>query len=1040
MRRFVWVCLVFAIAAVLFPAVFYGQTTTAQISGTVRDSSGGVVPGAAITIRNTGTGISRALQSDAQGRYVAPDLSIGSYEVQVGSAGFQTQVRAGITLTVGQRAVFNFTLTPGAVLETVTVTEEAPLVETASSSVGTLVTQAQISELPLNGRDYTQLALLQPGVVLFRENSPNLARGQGAAFSISGARINQVGYRLNGLNIKDSSGGTPGSSTGHNLGVDAIQEFQVLTNTFSAEHGNAAGGILNIVQKSGTNEFHGSLFEYLRNSALDARNFFDREEVPPFRRNQFGGSLGGPIVREKTFFFGNYEILKERLALTAVNQVLSPEARNGTLFPISPSVRPYVDVMPAPNGAIFPGGVAESIVNVSTKGDEHYVVAKGDHTFSSSDFLSASYTYDKGTTVAPDATAGIVTYTTSNATRFHYINLQHTHVFSPSVLNNFRVGYNRSFGQTFQDPLLDIPSSLRFIEGRSIAEMAISGLGDFPLSFGPNVEKTQSLSNFQFGNTLNWIHGRHTVKAGVEGQWDTFDRLSHGGPAWGGAYEFDSIELFLAGTPSSFDGDAGEAASVIHQRLHGFFFQDDMQVTPTLTVNLGLRYEFVTTPTSTRPNQGTLVSLTDPELTIGRTWIKNPSLKNFAPRVGLAWDVFGNQKTAVRSGFGIFYDQHTNYYYRQVIDNNPPAPPTLSLRRNVPFPNAFDQIQNAETPPLPSLSMINYRPNQPYRIQYNLGIQHELTPGTSVAVYYVGARAVHNGQYFSNINSRQPSGRTADGRLFFDRNSPPLNPNFGVIQLRNVGGDEYYQGLQMNLQRRLAAGLQFQASYTWSRNIDNGSSVTAQTESYNTAIQQNQFEPESERGLSAIDVRHVFSANTNYDLPAGQGWNPIARGVFGGWQVGGILTLATGHPFTPILGFDNANILTRRRGDALRPDLAPGANNNPVLGGVRKYFDDTAFVLPPSGTLGNLARNTIIGPGLAQVDFSLKKRFLVTERMRLDFRTEMFNLFNHSNFQFPAPNQTVVIQRGGARNPTAGQILSTSTTSRQIQFSLRMDF
>ncbi|MGH9785580.1 MAG: carboxypeptidase regulatory-like domain-containing protein, partial [Terriglobia bacterium] len=309
MSKFVWTFFALSVVAIFFSAVLYGQTTTAQISGTVRDSSGGIVPGAEITIRSTGTGISRTLQSDVQGRYVAPDLSIGNYEVRVGSAGFQTQVRTGVTLTVGQHAVFNFTLSPGAVLETVTVTGEAPLVETASSSVGTLVSQAQISELPLNGRDYTQLALLQPGVVLFRANSPNAARGMGATFSVSGARINQVGYRLNGLNIKDGGGGTPGSAAGHNLGVDAIQEFQVLTNTFSAEHGNAAGGIINIVQKSGTNEFHGSLFEYLRNNALDARNFFDPEAAPPFRRNQFGGSLGGPIVREKTFFFGNYEVL-----------------------------------------------------------------------------------------------------------------------------------------------------------------------------------------------------------------------------------------------------------------------------------------------------------------------------------------------------------------------------------------------------------------------------------------------------------------------------------------------------------------------------------------------------------------------------------------------------------------------------------------------------------------------------------------------------------------------------------------------------------
>ena len=1051
----------------ILPGLAAAQVTTGTISGTVRDTTGAVIPGAEVTINHEEIGSVQQIMTDSRGRYLVPNLALGQYSLQATSGGFQTVSRTGVRLTLGQQAVINFTLNPGAVAETVTVVGEAPLVDTTTSAVGNLVAEEQISELPLNGRDYVQLVLLQPGVVQYREQNAELNRGMGIRMSIGGARANQVSYRLNGLDIADGAGTTPGSVTGNNLGVDAIQEFQVLTNTYSSEYGKSAGGVINVVHKSGTNQLHGSAFEFLRNDNFDANrwenNRFAGGFKPEFKRNQFGGSAGGPILRDRLFFFGAYEGLRDRSAATTVANVLSPQARMGYLggrfIGVEPVVQPYIDSIPLPNVAGSENesrGSAQIAHTFATSADENYIVGKMDHTLSDSDMLSGSYTFNQGVIVNPAPRGGMPTFETNQKSRAQYVTLRYTHSFTPTTLNTFNAGFNRSKGLELHIPLYDFPQSLAFLPGAEWQTFDISGLGRLEYNFTESSTSGRDLvlNTWQFSDNLTVVRGSHTLKFGFEAYRFGFRYVTDGRTGGGGRFRFRGIRQFLQADTQRWEVQDPQALgrrASIFQEMYGAYVQDDIRATPNLTLNLGMRYEIVTTPRDQLPHQSTLRNLTDPELTTGHTWwSRNPTFKNFAPRVGFAWDVTGTQRTAVRGGFGLFMDPLTTYYHLPTIQNNPPF--RLARRINgAVFPGSIEQVLATANRPF-DLTLSEAEIDQPYRIQYNMGFQHEIMPNTSLGMWYVGAQGVHTSQMYLNANTRIPS-FDSSGRIFFDEDAHPgdpegrVNPNFGTMQYRATGGHSSYNSLQLQLQRR-SGGLQFQSSYTWSKSIDNGSIFTYSSEGGNTVSLQNLYQPHTERGLSAFDARHVFTSNANYNLPELADTNAVARNVLGGWQLGGIFTVSTGHPFTPYMEFDNANMLTRSGGDSLRPNVKPGVNlrnavnpNNP-----EQYFDAAAlFELPPEGYLGNMSRTALVGPGNFVFDFTLKKRFSVGESKSLEFRSEFFNLFNRPNFRAPEDDERNVFDdRGddglGEIPNSAGQITSTTGSARQIQFGLRFEF
>jgi len=700
-----------------------------------------------------------------------------------------------------------------------------------------------------------------------------------------------------------------------------------------------------------------------------------------------------------------------------------------------------MNVMPVANGKIFSDGTGQNIVQAAAPANEDYAVVRLDHLFSTSDSFSGTYTIDEGQLTAPDPTIGIVTYTTASDSRYQYITVQETHIFSPSTLNTLRGGFDRSHVLADRVPLIPLPKDIEFIPGVGFSTFKISGIDSYSLPFSTVLDRELVLNSFQVADVVSQSRGAHTIKFGGEAYHFQFLHTNPGS-TYGGRYTFNSISDFITGqNPVSFQADDPSAASRahIHQSMYGMFVQDDIRLNSRLTLNAGLRYEFVTTPHSTESNESTLVHMTDPALTTGKNLFRNPSLKNFAPRLGFAWDVFGDQKTALRGGFGFYYDPLTSYYYVPVAETNPPFKLTRTVN-TPPYPGGFTALSNGSLPAKFNLTLLDYNLQQPYRIQYNIGVQRQISGSAGLAVYYVGSHSVHSTQLITNENSRLPQGTTPDGRLFFSASTQPLNPNFGIIELHTAGGDSYYNGLQVVMSQRLSAGLQFQGSYTWSKSIDTGSIAGSRTESLNTTGAQSPFNPGAERGLSSFDIRHVLSFSANYEVPLARSSGKALRLAASQWQLGGILSLTAGLPFTPILGFDNANLITNSAGDNERPDLIAGHTTNPTHpGNVNQYFDLSSFTLSPAGTLGNLGRSTMIGPGLAQTDLSLKKRFRLTETMQLEFRSEAFNLFNRVNFRIPANAQRIVFNKGGVPNASAGLISGTTTSSRQIQFSLRLE-
>jgi outer membrane receptor protein involved in Fe transport len=686
------------------------QVAGANLSGTVTDASGAAVPNASISIKNTATGIARDITTDSDGFYSAPNLLPGIYDITVSAPGFSTSVQTGLTLTVGASQGLNIPLKIGRASEQVVVTAAAPVVQLTSSTLSAEVDSTTEHELPLNGRDWTQLATLQPGVVSVRvEAGPSNRgnRGYGTLLTISGHQPYENNYRINGISINDYSNGSPGSSIGVNLGVDAVQEFSVLTGNYPAEYGRASGGVINGITKSGTNEFHGDAYYFVRDKSLDARNYFDPMTIPPFHRDQFGASAGGPIRKNKTFIFGDYEAIRQSKSDTFSNLVPSAEARMGQLchldpackdLPIShitvdPKVVPYLAFYPLPNGGLVGNGDTGTFNTTGVESlDENYVTLRFDHRFSEKDSFAASWFYDRAPLTMPDS---LVYTLTQNFTLRQMYSLEETHVFSPTLVNTARFGFSRVRATVTQPAAALNPlakdSSFGIFPGKFAPQINVSGIVTMVGALGAVSADLLTWNSFQFYDDAFLTRGTHSLKFGFAVERMQNDEFSGGVPP-NGLYNFDSLKAFLTNQPTSINIDDAATTRPIYvrQTLFGAYIQDDWRVRSNLTLNLGLRYEPVTLPTEAHNTFAVLTTLTSPaETPVKSFWASNQTLRNFEPRIGFAWDPFKDGKTAVRGGFGIYDARAPGFYPTSWRKMLPTYLKARSQREQWPSPNSL---------------------------------------------------------------------------------------------------------------------------------------------------------------------------------------------------------------------------------------------------------------------------------------------------------------------------------------------------------------
>jgi hypothetical protein len=970
------------------------------------------------------------------GRYRVPDLLVGQYEVQATQPGFQTVIEKSITVTVGSEREVNISLPIGQTQQTVNVEAQIAQVDTSSSAITTLVDDKQIAELPLNGRNYTQLIALAPGVLQTPPSFPTGFYGRGADYSVSGARPEGQAFLIDNTNVQDFWNHGPGSAVlGTTLGVEAIKEFSAQTNTYSAQFGGA-GAAINAVTKSGTNALHGSLFEFLRNSALDARAFYDGPQVPAFRRNQFGGSLGGPVKKDKAFFFGNYEGLRNRQGLTEIATVPDANARLGIIpglapIVVSPQIQQLLSYYPSPT-TLLGGGVGQ-VASVGTQsGDEDYFLGRVDFTASPKDSFFIRYVDDSAQFTDPFSGSAVTRWPETHHTGNHYATIEERRTISSSIVNLARATFVRT--REGSDLDTNLPG-LSFFPGRKNGTINITGLS--PLGSSIFLPFLFVQNKYGGGDDVYWIHGSHNIRFGG----DILRVQSNvNAPGWlGGQYIFNSLASFLSASPFLFFGPLPSQSDGYRDFREvdvNAYFQDDWKVRRNLTLNFGLRYEFVSNPTTdqhplnTITNYGTATGFTK----VPNVFLNNPSVRNFDPRIGFAYDPFGDHKTSIRAAFGVFHNPIAPRTYASGYYFNPPYSFVVDVFPTFPTPSL--------TAPQPSQSnAVNYdTPSTPYQMQWNLNIQREVHGSTILTIGYVGSRGVH---LFFQRDQNPPIPTTgADGKPVFATlgffgitSNPRVNPAIGPYNGAEPGANSSYHSLQMNLNRRFSHHIQTQASYTWSHCIDDSSNTYGLEGGFPA---MNPYNVKLDRGSCTFDRRHALTVSSVLELPFKGSFK--GHQLVEGWQLTGVGTTHSGSPYSPSVGFDQAG-----EGTVFfleRPILNPGRTaENITLGKRTQWYDPKAFTLPPVGELGNAGRDFLTGPSYWNIDFSTMKNTKLNEAVNLQFRAEFFNIFNHANWGLPDPN--VFVQTaggGGAINPTAGQITTLANPMRQVQFALKLIF
>jgi hypothetical protein len=1064
-RLLLVVCLLLGVSASLF------AQTTSTITGTITDPTGAVITGARVTARHAETNLTRTTVTDGEGRYVFPELRVGVYDLRAEASNFKTDSRTSVKLTLGETAVMDFRLQVGALTSDDFVTAQLPQVNTQTQELSFLVDERAIRELPLNGRNFTDLALLQPGVVAYPHRDGGSVVAHGLAMTINGQDPRSNVYLLDGTLLNDFTNGPAGSAAGTALGTETIREFRVESNSYSAEFGRNYGGQINAISKSGSNQFHGTGYAFLRNDNLDARNFFDRQPVgkPEFKRNQFGGTIGGPIKNDQTFFFFGYEGLRERLGRTIGTFVPDANARLGILptgtVTVSPAIKPYLDLYPLPN-ASGAGGTPNYYFGFKQRLDQDFLQGRVDHKFSDHQQVFARYTFDDANQALP---TDYPQFPRSFISRNQFATVEHSWVISAQTINTLRFGFSRT--RIRQDVQANLSSSLPpFVPGRKfIGNIDVGGL----LRLGPQTSVDVALTQnvFSLSEGLAHTRGKHIFKFG--GMAERYqDNMVN--PTFSlGIYSFADLSSFLRNAPRQFVGLTPEAQFDRYWRftLLGFYAQDDYRIHQRLTLNLGLRYELATLPQDRR--DVALLTLADKQVTPGPLY-QNPTYKNISPRLGFAWDIFGDGKTSLRGGYGTYFN--TNNQQNLIVTvTNPPATPRVVIA-NPTFPN----------PPFArgvgnSIRPIEWNLKNPNLQVYNLNVQRQLWFNTVVTIGYAGSRGIHLLRN-TDINHSTPI-QQADGSWFFPNNAPRLNTSFGVIELKKSDGDSYYNALIFEARKRFSKGIDFQTSYTFSRTIDNTQASTFFSDATNGTVSALPEPPglNYNKGLSDFHAKHNLVFNFTWELPFAKGLKGAAGKFLDGWNLIGIGQARSGNPLTVFLSGNRSQSKWAPSASPLvgpdRPSLAPGYTyQSAVLGRPDQYFDPKAFVLQASGTLGNTGRNAFTGPNLRTFDLAAVKNTRLTERARLQFRVEAFNLFNRANFSVPGlqvfsgtafgnntpdpstvnklprvlpatdpvcasnPNDRRCLPGDATVLSSFGAIRSTTTSARQIQFGLRLSF
>jgi hypothetical protein len=1032
-----------ALALLLSCGAAVSAQTTSTITGRVVDASGAVLPGVTVTARNLETSVVRTAVTGDDGRYVLPLLPVARYELRAELSGFRPLVRQGIETTVAETVAVDLQLQVGGVAEEVLVSGGTSPVNTSTSELSYLVSGKTLEALPLNGRNYTDLALLQPGVLAFPNRDGGSVVAHGLGMSVNGQDPRANVYLLDGTLLNDFTNGPAGSAAGTTLGLETVREFRVETNAYSAEFGRNAGGQVNVLTKSGSNTLTGSGYYFHRNDALDARNFFDAGDKPDFYRHQYGITAGGPISADRLFYFFGYEGLREKLGRTISTFVPDDNARRG-LIPnpavpgtlldvgVNPAVAPYLGEYPRANGPSSGGGIAQYTFGFDQRLNQDYAQGRLDYNLRPSQQLFARFTFDDGNQNLP---TDYPQFPRVFLSRNQFFTGEHRWALSSATLNTFRLGFSRTrIGQNVE---ANTSTPLQpFVTGRLVGDIDVGGLQRFGPQGSGNLRVTQNV--FALHQNLVHTRGSHLIKAGTLVEHYQMNLFN---PTFSlGIYNFPNLRAFLENRPAQFIGltPDGELDRYWRSTLLGAYVQDEWQITPQLSINGGLRLEWATEPEEKYGRDVALPDLSDRQPTIGRLY-ENPGV-NLSPRGGFAWNVTGDGRTSLRGGYGLYYN--TNNQQNLIVTiTNPPFTPRPVIA-NPTFPN----------PPFNRAGATSIRPIQ-FDLEYprihvwNLSAQRELPWQTVATVSYAGSRGRHLLRS-NDVNTALPT-YLADGTPFFPAGTPRQNTAFSTIELKSSDGDSWYKAVIVDLRRRFASGVAVQSSYTWSKAEDTTQASTFFSDATNgTTTAFPEFIPGYNKGLSDFDVRHNWVLNFTWEMPFARGLSGVSKAMLDGWQLSGIAQVRTGNPLTVFVA---GNRSRSQWAPALGPGIgrdrasfAPGRSaDDAVTGRPDQWFDPTAFVTPPAGTFGNTPRGAFEGPDLRTVDLSLTKSARwdrLGDGSRVEFRIEAFNLFNRANFA--PPNLSVFAGAADVEPPLPnfGRIRSTVTSSRQIQVGMRVVF